>query len=205
MKFLIRSILILFLSSPLIYAEVTLKLEEDKIILEYENDVYAFPSTQKDEYEGIQKVLQEDIDGDGEKEYIIGVQLRHAKAEVPISSVIIANQQGDVLEIQHQIHNADYFIDMEAFDVTKDGVMDLIIEGQSGMHFHELTIISWQDDKYVAFWDKGSACGVYFEVNEKGNAQVKVGIPLLEKEGWCYADEPDWEIWMWNGKKFEYI
>jgi len=205
MKSLFIIILALLLFSPftsakdLQYPKPTLKLEGSKIILKQEKRVYTF-----NEFEGIQRVLQEDVDGDGKMEYIIGVQFRYTKVDVPYGSVLICKQKGRTLETQKQIIIGDYFKDVKLFDVTKDGIMDLVIEGQGGMHFFMLNIISWQNGKYLPLLETGSGSGVFFETDEKGNAQVKIGIPLFDKEDWSYADEPDWEIWTWDGNKFVY-
>ncbi len=181
------------------YPKPTLKLEDNKIILQQEKKVYTY-----NEFEGIRRVLQEDVDGDGKMEYIIGVQFRYTKVDVPYGSVLICKQKGSTLETQKQIIIGDYFKDVKLFDITKDGIMDLVIEGQSGMHLSELKIVSWQNGKYLTLLETGSGSGVFFETDEKGNAQVKIGIPLFDKGDWSYADEPDWEIWTWDGNKFVY-
>jgi len=208
---IIRCAIILLLVSSIANAEnlnssdVGLKLENNRVVLQQGNNTYTFPSIKDDKVAGIRNVLQEDIDGDGIKEHIVGTQLREGDANVPYSCVLIGKPDREKLDIQKQIVTGDYFGDVQLFDVNKDGIKDIIIKGNSGMHWVDLNIVAWQQGKYVTLWDTGSPSGVFFEADKDGNAQVRIGIPLTgEKENWSYADEPDWEIWRWNGKDFIY-
>lgn len=181
------------------YPKPEITLEGDKVIFKQEDMVYTFPSTEKIGGEGIMNVLREDFDADGEKEYIISVQMH-----TPDAVVFICKRANNNLEIQHRIDAGDRFKNIKPYDINKDGVNDLVIEGQSGERWSELKIVSRQNGRYFTLWDTGSPSGVSFETN-KGNAQVRIGIPLTgEKENWTYNDEPNWEIWTWDGKKFVY-
>lgn len=210
MKSLVVIILVFLAVSVLVYADETqdfpihIELRDDKIIITHKNSIYTFPSKEENKFSGIRKVLQEDVDGDGLKEYIIGTQLREGNADVPYSCVLIGKPNRQKLDIQKQIVVGDYFGDVQLFDVNKDGVKDVVITGTSGMHWSDLVIIGWQNGKYETLWNTGSPSGVFFETDKDGNAQVRIGIPLTENQGWSYADEPDWEIWRWNGNEFVY-
>lgn len=184
------------------YPALEIRLRESKIILSNGSNAYKFPTSENYKSDGIKKVLQEDVNGDGVKEYIIGAQLREGSAEAPYSCVLIGKPTGKKIDIQKQIVTGDYFGDVQLFDVNKDSIKDIVITGTSGMHYSDLAIIGWRNDKYETWWDTGSPSGVFFETDKDGNAQIRIGVSLTEKQGWSYADKPEWKIWKWQNDKF---
>lgn len=220
MKQVILAVLVLFLSSstpvsayPIIGDEIdkeypedrlSARLENDKIILKQRDKIYSFPDSK--EFLGIQQVLKVDLDGDGQQEYIIGAQLEFSDGECifPHSLILICKNKDGNLEIQYKIITGDYFDNVRPYDVTKDGTMDLVIEGMTGQ-LVDLCIIAWQGGRYVILWNLSSRAGVSFDginANAEGNAQITVGVP--PNEDWLPIDEPNWEKWVWNGKEFVY-
>ena len=229
MKLLLLIILILLLIPSFVYAEVvreyqypkiTLELKANTIILKQKDNIYTYPSLKKDEYAGIKKVLREDLNGDGKKEYILAVQLEGIKSlnedgsfevlpKFPYAVVLIAEQRENEneLDIQKQMVLGCGFPGFELADINKDGIKDVVASGWEPMNWSHLKIISWQDDKYVFLWDKGERDLITeqsFGINENGNAQNKVGSPrYIESEGMFDGYKPQgWEIWTWDGDKF---
>jgi len=214
MKSILLPILILLLTSPLVYTEelhyqypkVTLELEGDRIILKQGENTYSFPHLQE-EYVGIRKVLQEDIDGDGEKEYILAVQLEGVDdlPKFPYGVILIAERRENKLDVQNQIVVGNILPDFELIDVNKDGIKDIIASGWEPIGWRHLKIISWQDGKYVFLWNKGENQYVVeqsFEINRNGDAQIKVGLPFYG-EGGSWFNAQEWKIWVWDGKEFK--
>ncbi len=189
--------------------DVSLEIgKNNNILLKYKNKIFRYPNP-KNKYIGIKKVIKADINGDGEKEYIIGAQLPdnpNDKYSYAFGCVLIFSHKKEGFYPDKVFFVGDWFEDVRFFDINKDGVLDLVVEGNSGAHWSELRIVSYQNRKYVTLWNTGSPSGAFFQVDKEGTAQVKIGIPLLgEKKGWCYADEPDWEIWEWDSKEEKFV
>jgi hypothetical protein len=222
---LLLVVIIVFLFSLFAYSEepyyqypkLALYLKGDKIVLEAGPTIYTFPPANKDEYAGIKKVIQEDVDGDGEKEFIIsvqqvGVNLVRLNNEVeelpnlPYCCILVCKQRGTALAIQCQMAVGQNSPDFQLADVNKDGIKDVIASGFEIPHWRHLKIASWKNGKYAFLWDKGESESFVeqrFRMDKDGNAEIKVGVPKDSKIGWRFSDEPAWEIWIWNGKKFE--
>jgi len=221
-KQLFLPVLILSLFSSFAYAEavgeyqypkITLELKGNTIILKHKDNIYTYPSLKKDEYAGIKKVLQEDINGDGKKEYILAIQLQGVKfayfndkkiddlPEFPYGVVLICKKIRNRLDIQHQMILGNCFPDFEFADVDKDGIKDVIATGFEYAHWRHLKIASWQEGKYVHLWDMGEeafAVKQSFEINEHGVAQINIGYP-----GEHGYNPEIWETWIWDGKEFK--
>jgi len=199
------------------YPELILYLDGDKITLEAGSTIYTFPPAKKNEYAGIKKVVREDVDGDGKKEFVISVQQVGATLvrsndvvenlpDLPYCCVLICKQRGDDLTIQCQMIVGQNSPDFQLADVDKDGIKDVIASGFEIPHWRHLKIASWKNGKYAFLWDKGeneSFVEQRFRIDKDGNAEIKVGVPKDPETGWRFSDEPAWEIWIWNGKKFE--
>lgn len=199
------------------YSDFSLKAEGDKIMLTTQNDVYIYPAD-KEECIGIRKLLKEDVTGDGKDEYIFAIQLKGKRyvypdnttadlLEAPYAVVVICDKQGDNLDKLFNIIIGENQPDFKLVDVNKDGIKDVLATGFALAHWETLKIASWQNDRYVFLWDKGADAFVVeqsFGINKNGDAQIKVGFPrYIESEGrFDGYNAQEWDIWIWNGKKF---
>jgi hypothetical protein len=65
-----------------------------------------------------------------------------------------------------------------------------------------MAIYGLQNGKLTKVFESGSACGINADFNAEPPT-IKVGVAKLEQKGWSYADEPDWEVWVWDGAQFK--
>lgn len=97
-------------------------------------------------------------------------------------------------------------------DFNQDGINEIAIFSHKEKHYTHIYIYKWKDGDYILLWDKRSYCGVEvgFEVNP---AIIKVAssdlsAKILNAKGqeiyWCYAAEPLWEVYSWDGNTFSY-
>jgi len=177
------------------FVVVQRSIEEDPVWqkkLKYRDEICSVPPTMA--LGTLGTGIQKDVNGDGKREFIVGGD----------GFVYVCEQKEGVLTVTERIVIGDRLLDAGLFDINKDGLMDLVVKSSSGAHFMELMILTWRNKKSEVLWDTGSPSGVSFSINARGIAQVEIGIPLTSKKGWSYADEPDREIWTWNGEKFVY-
>ena len=86
-------------------------------------------------------------------------------------------------------------------DIDSDNLPEILFWSNGGAHHVDLSIYKIKNNRLNKIFKIGSACGI--NVTPKSNPlRIKVGIPKFDKPGWSYADEPDWEMWIWNGKRF---
>ncbi|GAH83337.1 unnamed protein product, partial [marine sediment metagenome] len=163
----------------------------------------------KEEFTGIKKVLEEDITGDGKKEYILAVQLEGGTppAKFTYGVVLICGRKNNDLGVQYQIISGNHSPDFELVDVNKDGIKDVIARGLNFPRWSHLKIVSWQDGEYALLWDKGGDDNIIsqiLEINDNGNARIKVGVPSYHySTGAAYwYNKEKWETWVWDGESF---
>jgi len=213
-KFLVVTVLLLFIPF-VVYAEGTvkypplkLKLDGNKISLIQGYNIYTYPS-QRGGFVGIKKVLQEDLTGDGKDEYILAVQLESGNppAKSPYGVVLICGQRDNDSDIQYQIITGSHSPDFDLVDVNKDEIKDVIASGINFPRWSHLKIVSWQDGNYVLLWDKGdddTIVNQIFEINENGDAQIRVGRPSYHYTTTTtyWLNNKTWKTWVWDGESF---
>jgi len=144
-----------------------------------------------------------DLDGDG-KEEIIAV---YQQFEIPENilpfekegTIAVYNSDGEQIG---RFSMPDRFDKIEFVSLNKDGVKQIVAWSSGGMHYTNLAIYGYKDNKLYKIFENGSGCAILTDFNS-APPKIKVGIPKFEEKGWSYADEPDWEIWAWGGKEFK--
>ena len=147
-------------------------------------------------------VTKQDLNGDMSPEILLGFQAYSGpEVKVPSSFLVLGKEKNGEFIIQYMVQGNDRFEKVELIDIDKDGFNEIVFWSGGGMHYTTLRIYKYADTNLECLFDNGSACGIDFEMTG-GVPAIKVGRANWDKEGWCYADEPLWEVWMWNGEEF---
>jgi hypothetical protein len=106
---------------------------------------------------------------------------------------------------------------VEFCDLDKDGDQELILFSLAGMHYTNISVLDYKNnnpdgEKFVELFYDGSACPVTFEVKDDipiiSVGMANWGAKVITEDGdehdWCYASEPLWQVYVWNGKEFIY-
>lgn len=180
--------------------DIEIKLNRDGIEIKKSKKLYKW----KDEFLGIKKVLQVDIDDDNKQEYIIFAMLKDEEGFAD-GYIFVCKKKGNELKIKDKIRMYCYFIDAELVEITQDNLPDLIVYGHGGMHCEYLQIYTYREGKLTCLFDKGSPAGIEFKFDENYNPQIWIGRENWQDPKWCYATSKRlWEVHVWNGKSFEY-
>ncbi len=198
------------------YSDFSLKLYGNEVFLSWNSEIYPFPSD-KEEYIGIRSLLKEDLNGDGQKEYVIAIQLKglryvypngstSALPECPYSCVVICSPQGELLKVEFAIITGESNPDFELVDVDGDGLKDVSASGYSTMGIEHLSIVSWQKSNYKYLWgedDPGLASEQHLFLFNDKTPVIKVGrTAAADKKGRTNRDKLAYKYFVWNGKEF---
>jgi len=149
-------------------------------------------------------VIKQDLNGDMQPDILLGFQAYSGpKVKAPASFMVLGKEEKGKFILQHIIQGNDRFDKVELVDIDKDGSDEIVFWSGGGMHYTTLRIYRYNDAKLKCLFANGSACGIKFEPTGAIPA-IRVGRANWDKEGWCYADEPLWEVWEWKGKRFQY-
>jgi len=88
-------------------------------------------------------------------------------------------------------------------DLNGDQRKEILIFSHGGAHYTNIYLYQWQNKEYKKIWEDGSGCGVEVLFND-AIPKIWIGIPNWKKPGWCYAAEPLWAVYEWNGGTFVY-
>lgn len=143
------------------------------------------------------KSYKADLDNDGQEEIITAEDKFDTDAEgiIIVSSLDKSNIGSFTMP--------DHLGDIEFVDLNKDGFNQILARSYGGAHYTSLAIYGYKDSKLYKIFEAGSACGIETDFKLE-TPIIKIGKEKWDNEGWSYADEPDWEIWQWDGKEFVY-
>ena len=97
-------------------------------------------------------------------------------------------------------------------DFNQDNIDEIVVFSHKKSHYAHIYIYQWKNGDYSLIWDKGSYCGVEIDL-DAASALIKVAssdlsAKILNAKGqeiyWCYAAEPLWEVYSWDGNTFSY-
>lgn len=195
MKPLILAILILLFFVTSIFAEANLIPQE----IEWDGHVYTYDPYWK-EYESCK---YGNFDGDGKNEIIVSFMGQIEDTVIDRPFYLIYDVINGERKLIKTIIGNMYLGEVRIIDLEKDGQKEIAIFSSGGAHYTNLYIYRYKDGSYECIFENGSACGVEF-MEKAPIPLIKLGRANWEKEGWCYADEPLWEIHTWDGEKFAY-
>jgi len=198
MKIGFFSVLILFIGVKAFASDL---VTDHMTKLEYDGYEYIV----SDDYRAEDNVaIRQDLNGDMQPEILLGFQAYSGpKVKAPASFMILGKEENGKFVFRHIVQGNDRFGKIELIDVDKDGFDEIAFWSGGGMHYTTLQIYSYEDAKLECLFANGSACGVKFEIVDDIST-IKIGRANWDKDGWCYADEPLWEVWKWNGEQFQY-
>lgn len=113
----------------------------------------------------------------------------------------IYKKTGEGYKAVKTIMGNQYLGEMSIEDFSKDGRKQLVIWSSGGAHHADLYIYEWLNGDYKRIFEDGSACGIQTDFKATP-PMIKIGKEKWNTEGWSYVDEPGWEIWLWDGEKF---
>jgi hypothetical protein len=146
--------------------------------------------------------IQQDFDGDGKAETLLGFQARtDDEVGVPGSFIMLGHktQNKFIPEIIRKGH--DYFHKVELKDTDSDGRSEILFWSGRGAHYTDLDIYKYVKGEIKQFFSKGSACGV--QIIEGKSFRIKVFHEKFDVPNWNYTQRTDrWEIWEWDGRQF---
>lgn len=145
------------------------------------------------------KTYEIDLDNDGKAETIttedkVNTDIQFVE-ECVITVTSADKKYKDSFSIPEHIETVKFV------SLNKDGNKQIVATSTSGMHYTNIAVYSYKDSKLHKIFESGSGCAIETDF-ESSQPNIKVGIAKLDQEGWSYADEPNWEIWLWDGKKF---
>lgn len=198
-----------------------IKITGGNVVMFQDRNKYVCPANantnQEGKFTGIKKVLHEDIDGDGENEYILGFQgegLHVARMEngkitdidcQPHSAyglVLICRKEDDKLNVKAIIELKGYYYeDVLVDDIDKDGIKDVVIISGAGPRQYGIKIISYKNGDYKHLYNNIDHKNLEqsYEINEKGLAQIKIAMRSF-KEG--KQRNALYKLLTWDGEKF---
>ena len=181
---------------------VQVRLENNKIAVVYNGHNYFYPAPESTG-EGIDQIdTEHDVNGDGNSEYVLGVQL-YVK-DIPVGEVLICTKEGKQLKVLDRIDARDHFEKFEYRFIKGPGLW-LLIWTNSGMHCKGLKIVTYKAGKLLMIADRSSPAGVDFKASGKGVPQIWVGGLDWEDPNANYATGKRlWEVGVWDGGKFVY-
>ena len=173
----------------------------------YEDERYYYDSYWKND----ERTLKADLDYDGKDEIVVsfaaGIKVKSleegGKNLLDRPFYQIYKEAGKEYKLVKTIIGNQYLGEISVEDLSKDGRKQLVIWSHGGAHHTDLYIYEWRDGRYKRIFEDGSACEVRLEFDKK-IPEIWIGREQWDKEGWSYSDEPFWEVYKWNGKKFEW-
>jgi len=185
-------------------------IKGDVITLKQGDATYTYPSN--DDYPGIVKVSQEDIDGDGINEYIIAMThdevISRTETDEHFAVILICEKNGNKLVTVFRIPIGHLNLDFVLADVNQDGIKDVIATAQMPANWATMQIVFWTGDEYKYLWEQAGSLEYskqIFSINDDGIAEITTGYPPVKQGGGAfdYVDEfIIWQTWVWNGEKF---
>ena len=146
-----------------------------------------------------QLVIKKDLDGDGKAETITCTQEFLVEddwnAKVGGRVAISDDPNTGWFEISDRLESIEFI------DLNNDGTRQIVVRMTGGMHYFALYIYGCKQGWLYKIFEDGSACGVITEFSSWRPA-IWVGEVNYDDPNWCYADEPLWYIWYWDGSKF---
>ncbi len=142
------------------------------------------------------KTYKVDLNGDGKEEVIAAEDRFETDAE---DIVTVSTEDNKPIG---SFSMPDHLVSIELISLNKDGRKQIVARSEGGAHYANMAIYGLQNGKLTKVFESGSACGINADFNAEPPT-IKVGVAKLEQKGWSYADEPDWEVWVWDGAQFK--
>lgn len=147
-----------------------------------------------------------DLDNNGKKELVVAQQ--HYET---ISKDIPSIAMGEIITVSTSgskeiasFSMPDHMGELEFMSLNNDGFEQIVAWSYGGAHYTNIAIYGYKDSVLYKIFENGSACGVETDF-EAEKPLIKIGRANWDKKGWCYADEPLWAVYKWNGRKFTYV
>jgi|GEM_PF-959311 len=141
------------------------------------------------------KTYRIDLNNDGKNEIITLTDNFDTQAEGLVTVFTPANKEIGSISMP------DHLGKVEFISLNHDGIKQIIAYSYGGAHYTNIAIYGYNGKKLYKIFEDGSACDI--ETDFKADKPlIKLGRANWNKKGWCYADEPLWQIYTWNGKKF---
>lgn len=90
---------------------------------------------------------------------------------------------------------------IEFISLNKDGIRQIAAWSQGAEHFTNLAIYGLKNNKLLKIFKKRSIYGIIASFRADP-PEIKVGLVKPSKEGQPDMNGSNWQIWVWNGKKF---
>lgn len=143
------------------------------------------------------KTYNMDLNNDGKKEVITSEDKFDTEAEGIITVLASDNK------LIGNFSMSDHLDKVEFISLNKDGLKQIAAWSYGGAHYTNIAIYGYKGGKLYKIFENGSACGIETDFKAK-KPRIKVGSENWGKKDWCYADEPLWKVYVWNGKEFIY-
>ena len=180
--------------------------------IEHKGKTYTYKPRLKD-----RKIIAEgNIDSESDKEVIIifGAYEGNDKAKKPAYFLQVYKFKADTMVYKKvkTIKLEDYPKEIILKDFNRNDSNELAVLCLRKRHYEHIYIYQFQQDDFNLIWDRGSYCGVEISFNTTESiikvASSNFGAKLKDKQGqeiyWCYAAEPLWEVYGWDGNTFIY-
>lgn len=192
-KKLIFILPVLFVCSCVAHAEESLIPQT----IQWDGKTYEC-SPWSEEYEGVRYA---DFDGDKIKEAV--ASFKGVAGETKITQpfhLIYKLSNGQYKLVKTIVSTDERLGEVRIIDINEDGLYEIAIFSQGGMHYESLSIYMYIDGKYELIFENGSACGIdLFPMTKLADScTIKVGRANWEKKGWSYADEPLYQVYVWT-------
>ena len=150
------------------------------------------------------KAYYEDLDNDGNLETVTVHQKYRTSDNMPpfAEEGIVTIYDPDIKMAVH-FSMPDHMGEVEFASLNRDGFKQIIAWSDGGAHYTNIAIYGYKDGGLDKVFENGSACGVEMDFKAKKPTR-KVGRANWEQKGWCYADEPLWQVYIWDGEQFVY-
>ena len=105
----------------------------------------------------------------------------------------------------------DHLDKVEFISLNKNGIKQIVAWSEGGMNYIGIAIYGYKDGGLYSIFKNGG-CGMEADFNAE-KPIIKVGranwgAKVTQEDGtkteWCYANEPLWQVYVWNGKEFIY-
>jgi len=159
-----------------------------------------------------EKIINEDLDKDGIKD-LIRIEILYATFEEKIARpfYLIYDYKRDKLKPIFTVKGNMVDGEIEVINIDKK-TKGLLLLSYGGNHYTNIFICKYQRGRIISLLEEGSPCPIVLD-EEGGFLIVKIGrsnwgSKVKDKDGreyeWCFASEPLWEVYRWNGEKFVY-
>ena len=150
------------------------------------------------------KTYGEDLNNDGTSELIsVHQEYEEMDSAIPYASEMIITVVDRTIDKSFSFSMPDHLGSVEFISLNKDGFKQIVAWSHGGNHYTNISVYGYKNNKLYKIFENGSACVIKTDF-QATPPTIKVGRANWEKEGWCYADEPLWQIYNWNGEEFVY-